>query len=155
MFSVNASASSSGNDIFVDRSKQFCSAEQILSPPSNYHNDSDIKKFAKLLIVAVTGNSCQEVKDDLRTIGLRVEQSHTEEYRRELGREISSIVYDRLLLAAVGLWPPSEHFDINQAALNANVDNLLNKIDLKFGLHGDEDVDEDGDVDEHVDDDNY
>lgn len=93
----------------------------------DYDADSDIKKFGKLLMMGVTGNSCDQTKD-FDDLAASVEKQFGREKLKELAEEICSVRSDTLLMAAVGLWPPTDQFDINQPALNGNIDNLLKKL---------------------------
>ena len=96
----------------------------------DYNSDSNIKQFAKLLMLAITGNKCAELDRDFETLSKKIEQTYSNEKLKEMGTEIYSAGTDTLLMAAVGLWPPSTTFDINQSGLNNNIDNLLKKLGL-------------------------
>jgi hypothetical protein len=97
----------------------------------NYEADSDIKKFGKLLMIGATGNSCTQLKEDFDRLADAVEKRFSQEQLKQLGLEIYSVATDTLLMAAVGLWPPTPDFDIDQPALNANMDNLLKKLGME------------------------
>lgn len=90
-----------------------------------------VKKFAKYAFVALTGNNPGEDFSAETMIGLQTEVDSIigEEKTKNILYELISASRDSLLMAYIGMWPPSkEAFDMDSISLSKNIDNLLAKL---------------------------